>query len=144
MERSIQLYGHIDKEGKSFISGIEKLDEFFRHWKKKQFIIEVIAMEKGTTDHHVWYIIKMIIPAFRKGSEENGLLISPEESLQMIIDCCPIFIKNDGKETYNLFDWNKYEPDCEMSAEELEIAIEWLHIYCLENFDIAIGNFKSL
>jgi hypothetical protein len=139
----IELYGHIDKNGNPMISGNEKFIEFFKSNTGKQFVIEVNAYEKGTTDHHVWYIIKMIVPAFIRGHAEIGHALTPKEAIETIIETCPFFYKT-KKIKYRFFDFEKWKPQCEMSPEELEMAIEWLHLFCLENFDIAIGNYKSL
>jgi hypothetical protein len=139
----IELYGHIDKLGNPIISSNEIFKEFFKSNPKKQFIIEVNAYEKGTTDHHVWYIIKMIVPAFIRGHSQIGHALTPSDAILTIIESCPFFYKT-KKIKYKFFDFDKWKPDCEMSTEELEMAIEWLHLFCLENFDIAIGNYKSL
>jgi hypothetical protein len=79
----------------------------------------------------------MIIPAFIKGFREKGVLYSQKEVLDIITDYCPVFAKSQN-ENHNVFDWEKYKPDCILSREELEIAIEWLHYYCLENFEIVV------
>lgn len=138
----IELYGHIKKKN-LIVYGSEKLKKFFENHNGKQVIFEITVLEKGTNDHHVWYIMKMIVPAFIRGNAKLGLLITPEEAVNDIILECPSFYREDGTK-HTIFDFKKWIPDCSMSTLELEFAIEYLHLYCLENFDIAIGNYKII
>ena len=119
MERTIQLSGIITTEGKPMISGMERFNEFFKKHPNSSFIMELSAHHKGTTDAHVWYIMKMIVPAFIKGFRELGKVISMREAYNEILDCCPIFAISQ-RINHKIFDWDKFKPDCKMSPEELE------------------------
>lgn len=143
MERKIQLYGRVTKLGKPAISGIAKMDNFFLSYPNKRFIMEIEILEPDTIIHHIWYIIKMVVPAFIQGYTNKGTLLTPKEALEDIIETCPIFWKTE-KTRYKVFNWNKFQPECDLSKEELEVAIDWLHEYCISNFNIVIGNYKSI
>lgn len=143
MERKIQLYGRVFKTGKPSISGMAKMDHFFAQYPNKRFIMEIEILEPDTIIHHVWYLMKMIVPAFIEGHKERGNLLTPKESMEEIIETCPMFWRSE-KERHKVFDWNKYQPDCDLSKEELEVAIDWLHEYCILNFNIVVGNNKSI
>lgn len=139
MKRTLELFGRVTKDGLPFISGMERFNQFFKDWKNRNFIIEITAIEKGTTNAHVWYILKMILPAVIQGEQDQGNLLTKEEALTRIMDICPIF---EGQKP--IFDFRKWQITCELSPRELETAIEYLHFYCLENYDIVIGNYKSI
>ena len=143
MERKTQLYGRVTKLGKPSISGMAKMDYIFSKYPDKRFIMEIEILEPETIIHHVWYIIKMIVPAFIEGNKEKGILLTPKDALDEIIETCPIFWKSE-KQRHKVFNWNQFQPECDMSKQELEIAIEWLHEYCISNFNIVIGNYKSI
>ena len=83
------------------------------------------------------------VPAFIKGHKEKGTLLTPQEAVEEIINICPSFYRPD-KKMHTLFDFKMYQPFTEMDKIELEIAIEFLHIYCLENFNIVVGSHKSI
>ena len=139
----IELYGHVNKNGRPMIMGIEKFDEFFKQYKNKRFLMDIRVIEPYTVDHHVWYIVKMIVPAFVKGHREKGNLLTPEEALDEIREACPMFYRTTNTK-YKVFDWKKNKPNCVLSPLELEVAIDWLHMYCVENFNIVVGNFKTI
>jgi hypothetical protein len=141
-ERKLKLFGRISKSGNPEISGFENYLEFFKKWPSKKYIIEVTILEPGKSESHIWYIIKMIVPAYVKGYKNQGRLITPEEALDIILEC-PVFYKSPN-ETYQIFNWEKQQPIDEMSTFELELAIEYLHFECLENFQIVIGNTKTI
>ena len=141
--KNVELYGHITDSGKPIISGLERFNHIFKSNPGKRFIIDISVIEPGTNDHHVWYIMKMIVPAVIRGNKELGLVMTPEKAVEFIIDECPIFYIT-SKKKHSIFDFTTWQPKCDMQIEELEIAIEWLHIYCLKNYDISIGNYKSL
>lgn len=142
MERKIQLYGITTSKGSPIISGLERFNQLFKENPNKSFIIEIEIMDNGTTDSHVWYIIKMIIPAFIQGHKENGMLITKEEALEIIRYSTPIF--EEKNKPVELFCWKTYKPICKLPREDLEIAIEYLHCFCLENFGISVGNIKII
>lgn len=142
MENSIRLYGKINSNGKAIYSGIERYKKLLENYPGKRIMFEAIVLKPNTIDHHVWYILKMIVPAFIEGHRQLGKLITPQEALDEIINTCPLFCKNRKGYLHKLFDWNKYKVDCDMPAEHLEIAIENLHLYALEHFNIVIGNTK--
>lgn len=141
--KRIQLYGRSTKDGLPSISGKERFDEFFRSNPNTRFFMEISCIEPSNIFHHIWYIMKMIVPAFIEGSKEKGILLTPKEALEEIIEACPIFYKSET-ERHTIFDWKMYQPYTELSKEELEMGIEWLHYYCLENFNLSIGNYKSI
>ena len=142
MERKIELYGSIGKNN-PIISGKERLNEFLNYWKGKKMIMELIILDAGSVDHHVWYILKMIVPAWIRGHRQLGSLITPEQALDDMYMQCPAFALGNGK-TEIIFNWKDYKVDCKMNPLELEYAIEWLHIYCADNFNIIIGNTKTI
>lgn len=139
----LNLYGTVSSKGKLAPFGKERLEEFLNINREKRIFMSFLCIEPDSTEHHVWYIMKMVVPAFIEGYKNNGVTIDPEEAVQEIIDCCPFFVKND-QERHNLFNFIKYAPYTEMQRDDLELAIEWLHYYCLENFNIVIGIHKSL
>lgn len=139
----LEVYGFINKKGKPIISGLERFNHIFKSNPGKRFIMDISVYEEGTNEHHIWYIMKMIVPAFIQGNKEEGNYITPKQAVEQIIDCCPAFCK-DEITNHTLFDFEKWKPNSQMNKLELELAIEWLHIYCLENFSIVIGNYKSI
>lgn len=143
MERKIQLYGRVNKSGKPAISGIAKMDNFFAQFANKRFIMEIEVLEPDTIIHHVWYIIKMIVPAFIEGYKAKGTLLTPKDALEEIIESCSIFWKSE-KKRHKLFNYASFQPECDLSKEELEVAIDVLHEYCILNFNIVVGNYKSI
>lgn len=140
--RKIQLYGR-SINGRPFISGLERYNQFFLENDGARIFIEMTAMEPETNQHHCWYIMKMIVPAFIEGYKNNGSLLTPQQAIEEIIVTCPIFHETD-KTFHTFFDFGKFEAKSNLSRQELELAIEWLHMYCLDNFNITIGNFKSI
>ena len=143
MRSNIQLYGTVSSKGKPFISGMERFNHIFNENPNARFFMNIMIVEAKTPIHHVWYIVKMIVPAFIEGYKLKGTLLTPMESLEMIITSCPIFYKAE-KELHSVFDWDKFTPNTDMSKFELEIAIDWLHLYCLEQFNIVVGNTKII
>jgi len=140
--RKLQLYGVIDKSGTNpNYSGLEKYKQFLKENAGKAIVMELSTEERNTTNHHIWYIMKMILPAWIKGNSEKGNALTPEEALNDIRYSCPLFYETSNV-VNELFDWRNYEPNCSMEPFELECCIEWLHFYCLENFNIPIGNLK--
>lgn len=51
---------------------MERLDEFFAKHKGKRVIIQIEAVEKGTTMAQVAYYYKYIVPAVQEGLRQNG------------------------------------------------------------------------
>lgn len=143
MEREINLYGKSSKNGKPIISGLERFHKIFEDNPDKRFFIQVTIEEPGTVNHHVWYIMKIIVPAFIKGYQEKGVLLTPETAILEISAQCPIFYKK-RNEFNSIFDFSEYKPKCTLQPFELEAAIEWLHKFCLDNFNLVIGNTKIL
>lgn len=140
---TLELYGKINSKGNAVYSGMERYKHILEQNVNKRIIMQLIVIEPYCSEHHVWYIIKMIIPAWIKGNTDKGILLTPEDALNEIANVCPIFYETHTK-THKIFDWTRYQPDCQIPAEELEIAIEWLHVYCLENFNLVVGNIKSI
>lgn len=143
MENSIELYGRVSKSGKPHISNMDKFNELFKMYSGKRFTMEITILEPDTIIHHVWFIIKMIVPAFIMGHLDKGTILSPPEALEEILNACEIFYKTEH-ERHNLFNWKTYQPECDMSAFQLECAIEWLNKYCIKHFNIVIGNTKII
>lgn len=143
MENQIELYGITNSKGIPSVSGNERFKSFFAKYPRKRFIMQIMVLEPDNVTHHVWYIIKMIVPAFVRGMKDTGVLLTEKEAFEQVIETCPNFYKS-HKERFKLFNWNKYQVECDMPQIELEMAIEWLHIYCLEHFNISISNTKSI
>lgn len=139
----LNLYGQVSKNGKLAPFGKERLEAFLNDNKGKRLFLQFTCIEPNTVDHHVWYFMKMIVPAFIEGNKQHGNGIDSQEAVEQIISVCPFFEKT-IKERHTLFDFNRFIPNTEMQREELELSIEWLHYYCLENFNIAIGIHKQL
>lgn len=143
MDSRIEVYAKSSSSGKPLISGIEKFNAIFEKFPNKAFFIEISCIEPGNAIHHCWYIMKMIVPAFIRGNLDKGIIITPQEAIEEIKEACPAFYRKDGKfDTF--FDWKSYQPMTEMEPLHLEFAIEWLHMYCLTNFNIVVGNYKSI
>lgn len=154
MDNNIQLFGRVTsppkpKPGekkvlpKPHISHMDKFHNIFEENPGKKFIMDITILEPDDVIYHVWYIMKMIVPAFIKGHLEKGTILSPREALEEILNECEIFYKTE-KERHLVFNWKTYQPECGMPAFQLEYAIEWLHKYCLQHFNISIGNTKII
>jgi hypothetical protein len=141
--RRIQVYGYTDSAGNPQISNMDKFNKLFADNKGSRFIMDISVMKPKTVTHHVYYIMGIIIPAYIEGMQQKGTMITPKEAYHEILDICPGFYKTE-KERFSVFDWAAYKPDCEMSALELEYAIEFMHIYILQNFGISTGNTKII
>jgi hypothetical protein len=143
MEAKIELYAFSNSKGAPMISGKERFFEIFKKYPGKKFFIEITCVEPENVIHHCWFIVKMIVPAFIRGYASKGVLLTPEEAIDTIVETCPMFYKSE-KKYHKFFNYKKYEPETEMCKLEIEIAIDWLIIYCLKEFNIAIGGNKTI
>ena len=141
--RRIQVYGIISKDGVPKISNLDKFNKLFSENKGNRFIMDITVTEPRSVQHYVSYIMGMILPAYIEGMQEKGTALTPKEAYHEILRVCPMFYRDENK-FYQIFDWSRYQHDCELLPWELVDAIEWLHEYILQNFGISIGNTKII
>ena len=141
----LTLNGRV-KNGKPQMFGMDRWYEFFKVNEGKSFFLELLSLETGSVDFYVWYIVKAIAPAFIDGHRHRGKQITIVQALEEISSLAPYLQDEMNRRQMNVafFDTRKFVPDCELPAELMADSIEYLHKYCAENFNIIVGNYKSI
>lgn len=71
MSEKISESGLINQQGQLKMP-MDRLNEFFQQHKGKRIIMQIEAVEKGTSIAQVSYYFKYIVPAVQEGLRQNG------------------------------------------------------------------------